>query len=93
MLRRTRRSPSLQPCRSHKRQCECAPAFVCVAVGTGVTFFSLFFDLFCFVLCRYVAQLYHRISKIEWDYECEMGMIKGSILSGERGPCALVAGM
>nr|XP_021499510.1 kinetochore protein Spc24 isoform X1 [Meriones unguiculatus] len=26
---------------------------------------------------RYVAQLYHRISKIEWDYECEPGMIKG----------------
>ncbi|XP_042549747.1 kinetochore protein Spc24 [Dipodomys spectabilis] len=25
----------------------------------------------------YVAQLYHRISKIEWDYECESGMIKG----------------
>ncbi|KAM5229771.1 kinetochore protein Spc24 [Hipposideros larvatus] len=25
----------------------------------------------------YVAQLYHRISKIEWDYECELGMIKG----------------
>ncbi|KAM9687642.1 kinetochore protein Spc24 [Trichechus inunguis] len=25
----------------------------------------------------YVAQLYHRISKIEWDYECEPGMIKG----------------
>ncbi|KAM9243666.1 kinetochore protein Spc24 isoform 2-T2 [Dugong dugon] len=28
-------------------------------------------------LQRYVAQLYHRISKIEWDYECEPGMIKG----------------
>ncbi|XP_016063373.1 PREDICTED: kinetochore protein Spc24 isoform X2 [Miniopterus natalensis] len=26
----------------------------------------------------YVAQLYHRISKIEWDYECEPGMIKGT---------------
>ncbi|XP_026305707.1 kinetochore protein Spc24 [Piliocolobus tephrosceles] len=25
----------------------------------------------------YVAQLYHQISKIEWDYECEPGMIKG----------------
>ncbi|XP_006875189.1 PREDICTED: kinetochore protein Spc24 [Chrysochloris asiatica] len=25
----------------------------------------------------YVAQLYHRISKIEWDYECEPTMIKG----------------
>ncbi|XP_011378607.1 kinetochore protein Spc24 [Pteropus medius] len=25
----------------------------------------------------YVAQLYHRISKIEWDYECEPEMIKG----------------
>ncbi|XP_008831781.1 kinetochore protein Spc24 isoform X1 [Nannospalax galili] len=25
----------------------------------------------------YVAQLYHRISKIEWDYECEPGMVKG----------------
>ncbi|XP_051011999.1 kinetochore protein Spc24 isoform X1 [Acomys russatus] len=25
----------------------------------------------------YVAQLYHRISNIEWDYECEPGMIKG----------------
>uniref|UniRef100_A0A8C8TA63 Kinetochore protein Spc24 n=2 Tax=Peromyscus maniculatus bairdii TaxID=230844 RepID=A0A8C8TA63_PERMB len=25
----------------------------------------------------YVAQLYHRISKIEWDYECEPGTIKG----------------
>ncbi|KAM7044574.1 kinetochore protein Spc24-like [Molossus nigricans] len=25
----------------------------------------------------YVAQLYHRISKIAWDYECEPGMIKG----------------
>ncbi|KAM5307172.1 kinetochore protein Spc24 [Glossophaga mutica] len=25
----------------------------------------------------YVAQLYHRISKIEWDYECEPDMIKG----------------
>ncbi|MBW01649.1 Kinetochore protein Spc24, partial [Eschrichtius robustus] len=25
----------------------------------------------------YVAQLYRRISKIEWDYECEPGMIKG----------------
>ena len=25
----------------------------------------------------YVAQLYHRISKIEWDYESEPGMIKG----------------
>nr|KAF6297773.1 SPC24 component of NDC80 kinetochore complex [Pipistrellus kuhlii] len=30
----------------------------------------------------YVAQLYHRISKIEWDYECEPGMIKGI----HRGP-------
>lgn len=28
----------------------------------------------------YVAQLYHQISKIEWDYECEPGMVKGSIL-------------
>nr|XP_015296178.2 kinetochore protein Spc24 isoform X3 [Macaca fascicularis] len=26
----------------------------------------------------YVAQLYHQISKIEWDYECEPGMIKGT---------------
>ncbi|XP_022412978.1 kinetochore protein Spc24 isoform X1 [Monodon monoceros] len=25
----------------------------------------------------YVAQLYRRISKIEWDYECEPGTIKG----------------
>ncbi|XP_020042283.1 kinetochore protein Spc24 [Castor canadensis] len=25
----------------------------------------------------YVAQLYHQISKIEWDYECEPGMITG----------------
>ncbi|XP_047558080.1 kinetochore protein Spc24 isoform X2 [Lutra lutra] len=25
----------------------------------------------------YVAQLYHRISKIEWDYESEAGMVKG----------------
>ncbi|XP_008067065.1 kinetochore protein Spc24 [Carlito syrichta] len=25
----------------------------------------------------YVAQLYHQISKIEWDYESEPGMIKG----------------
>ncbi|XP_015344525.2 kinetochore protein Spc24 isoform X1 [Marmota monax] len=25
----------------------------------------------------YVAQLYHRISKIEWDYESEPGVIKG----------------
>ncbi|XP_063513504.1 kinetochore protein Spc24 isoform X1 [Pongo pygmaeus] len=25
----------------------------------------------------YVAQLYHQVSKIEWDYECEPGMIKG----------------
>ncbi|XP_012291663.1 kinetochore protein Spc24 [Aotus nancymaae] len=25
----------------------------------------------------YVAQLYQQISKIEWDYECEPGMIKG----------------
>ncbi|XP_004689071.1 PREDICTED: kinetochore protein Spc24 [Condylura cristata] len=25
----------------------------------------------------YVAQLYHRISKIEWDYDCEPRMIKG----------------
>ncbi|XP_050626999.1 kinetochore protein Spc24 isoform X1 [Macaca thibetana thibetana] len=25
----------------------------------------------------YVAQLYHQISKIEWDYECEPEMIKG----------------
>ncbi|XP_075403349.1 kinetochore protein Spc24 [Tenrec ecaudatus] len=25
----------------------------------------------------YVAQLYHRISKIEWDYECEPGVVKG----------------
>ncbi|XP_041618962.1 kinetochore protein Spc24 [Vulpes lagopus] len=25
----------------------------------------------------YVAQLYHRVSKIEWDYECEPGMVKG----------------
>uniref|UniRef100_A0A452R8C1 Kinetochore protein Spc24 n=1 Tax=Ursus americanus TaxID=9643 RepID=A0A452R8C1_URSAM len=25
----------------------------------------------------YVAQLYHRISKIEWDYESEPGMVKG----------------
>ncbi|XP_031201295.1 kinetochore protein Spc24 isoform X1 [Mastomys coucha] len=25
----------------------------------------------------YVAQLYHQISKIEWDYECEPGTIKG----------------
>ncbi|XP_006106014.1 kinetochore protein Spc24 [Myotis lucifugus] len=30
----------------------------------------------------YVAQLYHRISKIEWDYECEPGLIKGI----HRGP-------
>ncbi|XP_059552737.1 kinetochore protein Spc24 [Myotis daubentonii] len=30
----------------------------------------------------YVAQLYHRISKIEWDYECEPEMIKGI----HRGP-------
>ncbi|CAK6445499.1 unnamed protein product [Pipistrellus nathusii] len=30
----------------------------------------------------YVAQLYHRISKIEWDYECEPGMVKGI----HRGP-------
>lgn len=28
----------------------------------------------------YVAQLYRQISKIEWDYECEPGMLKGSIL-------------
>ncbi|KAL2764347.1 kinetochore protein Spc24 isoform 3, partial [Daubentonia madagascariensis] len=28
----------------------------------------------------YVAQLYHQVSKIEWDYESEPGMIKGSIL-------------
>ncbi|XP_036096766.1 kinetochore protein Spc24 [Molossus molossus] len=41
----------------------------------------------------YVAQLYHRISKIEWDYECEPGMIKGSILCGEKEPCVLVVGM
>ncbi|XP_005259810.1 kinetochore protein Spc24 isoform X1 [Homo sapiens] len=25
----------------------------------------------------YVAQLYHQVSKIEWDYECEPGMVKG----------------
>ncbi|KFO28769.1 Kinetochore protein Spc24 [Fukomys damarensis] len=25
----------------------------------------------------YVAQLYRRISKIEWDYECEPGAIRG----------------
>ncbi|XP_007638652.2 kinetochore protein Spc24 isoform X1 [Cricetulus griseus] len=25
----------------------------------------------------YVAHLYHQISKIEWDYECEPGTIKG----------------
>nr|AAI16240.1 SPC24, NDC80 kinetochore complex component, homolog (S. cerevisiae) [Mus musculus] len=25
----------------------------------------------------YVAHLYHQISKIQWDYECEPGMIKG----------------
>ncbi|XP_078299507.1 kinetochore protein Spc24 isoform X1 [Panthera onca] len=25
----------------------------------------------------YVAQLYRQISKIEWDYECEPGMLKG----------------
>ncbi|XP_014448339.2 kinetochore protein Spc24 [Tupaia chinensis] len=25
----------------------------------------------------YVAQLYRRVSKIEWDYECEPGVIKG----------------
>ncbi|KAI5934629.1 Kinetochore protein Spc24 [Manis javanica] len=25
----------------------------------------------------YVAQLYHRVSKIEWDYECEPGVIRG----------------
>ncbi|XP_007951786.1 kinetochore protein Spc24 [Orycteropus afer afer] len=25
----------------------------------------------------YVAQLYHRISRIEWDYECEPGTITG----------------
>ncbi|XP_053439299.1 kinetochore protein Spc24 [Nycticebus coucang] len=25
----------------------------------------------------YVAQLYHQVSKIEWDYESESGMIKG----------------
>ncbi|KAM4889480.1 kinetochore protein Spc24 [Thomomys bottae] len=30
----------------------------------------------------YVAQLYHKISKIEWDYECEAGTIKGI----HRGP-------
>lgn len=41
----------------------------------------------------YVAQLYHRISKIEWDYECEPGMIKGSILCGEKEPHALLVGM
>ncbi|MBZ3869035.1 Kinetochore protein Spc24 [Sciurus carolinensis] len=40
----------------------------------GVTFFSLA------ILSRYVAQLYHRISKIEWDYESEPGMIKGKPL-------------
>ncbi|GAB1293951.1 Kinetochore protein Spc24 [Apodemus speciosus] len=44
----------------------------------------------------YVAQLYHQISKIEWDYECEPGTVKGSILwevgvgwedaPGEMGP-------
>lgn len=42
-------------------------------------------DLSALVNCplsspRYVAQLYHRISKIEWDYECQPGMVKGSIL-------------
>ncbi|KAF5914365.1 hypothetical protein HPG69_000476 [Diceros bicornis minor] len=42
-------------------------------VDAGVTFSSLVFAF----LYRYVAQLYHRISKIEWDYECEPGMIKG----------------
>lgn len=42
----------------------------------------LYFFFFVFSH-RYVAQLYRRISKIEWDYECEPGMIKGSILCGE----------
>nr|XP_023419894.1 kinetochore protein Spc24 [Cavia porcellus] len=27
--------------------------------------------------CRYVAQLYRRISKIEWDYQSEPGTICG----------------
>lgn len=45
---------------------------------------SFLYLFFFFVFShRYVAQLYRRISKIEWDYECEPGMIKGSILCGE----------
>ncbi|KAM5238709.1 kinetochore protein Spc24 [Ctenodactylus gundi] len=30
----------------------------------------------------YVAQLYYRVSKVEWDYECEPGTIRGI----HRGP-------
>ncbi|XP_022382636.1 kinetochore protein Spc24 isoform X1 [Enhydra lutris kenyoni] len=40
----------------------------------------------------YVAQLYHRISKIEWDYESEAGMVKGSILCGESGAWCAAGG-
>lgn len=61
--------------------CVCSP-WIFARVDTGMTSFLWFFFFLVF-LHRYVAQLYRRISKIEWDYECEPGMIKGSILCGE----------
>uniref|UniRef100_A0A674KAX2 Kinetochore protein Spc24 n=1 Tax=Terrapene triunguis TaxID=2587831 RepID=A0A674KAX2_9SAUR len=33
----------------------------------------------------YIAQLYYKISRIDWDYDCEHPQIKGSILSGGGG--------
>ncbi|XP_043832501.1 kinetochore protein Spc24 isoform X2 [Dromiciops gliroides] len=32
----------------------------------------------------YVSQLYHRVSKIEWDYECEPTIIKGTRITPTR---------
>lgn len=86
-MTKTRPSPSLQPCRSLQCAGWRVPVAGAVLPLCGVTFFSL--RLFFVFSYRYVAQLYHRISKIEWDYESEPGMVKGSILCGERGaPCA-----
>ncbi|XP_048687460.1 kinetochore protein Spc24 isoform X1 [Caretta caretta] len=35
----------------------------------------------------YIAQLYYKISRLDWDYECQHPQIKGSILSGgDRHP-------
>lgn len=84
---RTQQSPSLQLCRSHKHVLSCARAHVrSQPFSSLLIFYSSFLS---FVLSyRYVAQLYHRVSKIEWDYECEPGVIRGSILCGEGSTAA-----